>query len=75
MKTVPLQLVLVGLGNGKKGVFVGGPLVPDEGSDDENHVDDVWFSNIQQVPEGLTLEMLFDLVRDQILSQTHPTLQ
>ena len=66
MKTLALQLVTVGLENGQQGVFVGWPLVSEIAAENSSQVENIWFSNIQQVPQNLTLEQLMELVRKQL---------
>jgi hypothetical protein len=66
MKTLALQLVTVGLENGQQGVFVGWPLVTENSKENSSQVENIWFSNIQQVPQNLTLEQLMELVRKQL---------
>jgi hypothetical protein len=66
MKTLALQLVTVGLENGQQGVFVGWPLVAENTQENSSQVENIWFSNIQQVPQNLTLEQLMELVRKQL---------
>ena len=66
MKTLALQLVTVGLENGQQGVFVGWPLVAENSQENSGQVENIWFSNIQQVPQNRTLEQLMELVRKQL---------
>ncbi len=66
MKTLALQLVTVGLEDGQQGVFVGWPLVTENSQENSSQVENIWFSNIQQVPQNLTLEQLMELVRKQL---------
>lgn len=70
MRTLPLQLVIIDLENGRRGAFIGRPLVPDSFSEDDCQVENVWFTNIQEVPEGVPLgrltEMAIEQVEDQI---------
>ena len=68
MKTLELQLVTVGLDDGKQGVFVGWPLVQERAPQDSGQVESIWFSNLQEVPDSLTLEQLMELVRKQLCS-------
>jgi len=68
MKTLELQLVTVGLEDGKQGVFVGWPLVQERAPKHSGQVESIWFSNLQQVPDNLTLEQLMELVRKQLCS-------
>jgi hypothetical protein len=65
MKTIELQLITVGLEDGKQGIFVGWPLVSEDTAAEDGQVENIWFSNIQQVPNSLTLEQLMELVRKQ----------
>jgi len=66
MKTRALQLITVGLENDHQGVFVGWPLITEKSDNMGKQVRDIWFSNIQAVPEDLTLKQLLELVRKQI---------
>ncbi len=71
---IPLQLVTVCLENGQHGVFIGLPLVSDKVPDQSNLVDDIWFSNIQEVPDKMALGELISLIQSQ-LCQCLDTLQ
>ncbi|MDH3899735.1 MAG: hypothetical protein OEU51_01660 [Gammaproteobacteria bacterium] len=66
MKTLELQLVTVGLENGEQGVFVGWPLIPEKNAENSSQVEKIWFSNVQEIPDSLTMEQLMELVRKQI---------
>jgi len=66
MKPIPLQLVTVCLENGERGVFVGTPLVPEHFSDEQSQIEDIWFSDVQEVPAQLTLNDLIKLIRSQL---------
>lgn len=66
MKTLALQLVTVGLDNGQQGVFVGWPLIAEKTDTMDSQVENIWFSNVQEVPDNLTLEQLMELVRKQL---------
>lgn len=66
MKTLPLQLVTVELENGQRGVFVGLPLILDSYGDAESQVEDIWFSDTQEVPEQLTINQLLQLLQRQL---------
>lgn len=65
MKTLQLQLVTVGLENGEQGIFVGWPLVSADADQEDGQVENIWFSNVQDVPDDLTLKQLMELVRKQ----------
>lgn len=64
MKTVPLQLITVDLDNGRRGIFIGGPFITEE-TEDDHQIKEIWFSNVQEVPDNLTVAELVQLVRDQ----------
>ncbi len=68
MKTMKLQMVTVGMDDGKQGVFVGWPLIKEQATEDSGQVENIWFSNLQTVPDNLTLEQLMELVRKQLCS-------
>lgn len=65
-KHVPLQLVMVNLTNGHRGLFIGLPLVSHEEADRDTQVEDIRFSDVRQLPEETTLAQLMELVREQI---------
>mgnify|MGYP000368439721 CR=1 FL=1 len=73
MKMLPLQLVIIDLENGQRGVFVGRPLITDEASEDECQVQNVWFTDIHEMPDSATLEQLTRMALDQM--STGRTLQ
>ena len=66
MKTLELQLVTVGLENGEQGVFVGWPLVSEKSDPEDGQIENIWFSNVQEVPDDLTLKQLMELIRKQL---------
>jgi hypothetical protein len=66
MKTLSLQLVTVELDNGTQGIFVGWPLVTDATASENGQVENIWFSDIQDVPNHLTLDQLMELLRKQL---------
>jgi hypothetical protein len=66
MKPIPLQLVTVSLENGEQGVFVGVPLVAAQASEDAGQIEDIWFSDIQEVPAGTELADLIRLIQAQL---------
>ena len=66
MKPIPLQLVTVCLENGEQGVFVGVPLVAADLDSDQGQVEDIWFSDIQEVPGELELTDLIRLLQRQL---------
>lgn len=72
-KTVPLQLITLDMDNGQKGIFVGMPLMTDK-SDDDTMIENIWFSDVQDVPDNLTVEQLIKLVGAQ-LCRCQSTLQ
>ena len=74
MKPISLQLLTVSLENGQHGVFVGVLLVADPSPDEDSQVEDIWFSNIQEVPAHMTLVDLIRLIQSQ-LCRCQSTLQ
>ena len=66
MKPIPLQLVTLSLENGQQGVFIGVPLVAAETPDENGHVEDIWFSNIQEVPAQMKLVDLIRMIQSQL---------
>jgi hypothetical protein len=66
MKGLPLQLVTVRLDNGRQGVFVGAPLIPEQLAEHEGQIEDIWFSNIQELPPETNLAELFRLIEEQL---------
>lgn len=74
MKPIPLQLVTVCLENGQQGIFVGVPLVSEHSAADEGQIEDIWFSNIQEIPEQMELGDLIRLLQAQ-LCRCQSTLQ
>lgn len=69
MKTLELQLLTVGLDDGTQGVFVGLPLVTAETADDSGAVENIWFSNVKEVPDSLTMEELMALIGKQLIDR------
>lgn len=72
MKPIPLQLVTVCLENGQHGVFVGLPLVKDTSANHDSQVDDIWFSNIQEVPDQLEIKDLIQIIQAQLCECLNP---
>jgi len=66
MKSIPLQLVTVCLDDGQQGVFVGVPLVAEYVPEDAGQVEDIWFSDIQEVPVDMALDELVQLIQAQL---------
>lgn len=66
MKPIPLQLVTVSLDNGQQGVFVGVPLVDVHSGDHGGQIEDIWFSDIQEVPAQTRLLELLKLIQAQL---------
>lgn len=69
MKTLELQLITIGLDDGKQGVFVGLPLVSEQTAENNGQVEDIWFSNVKQVPDSLTMEELMGLIGKQLIDK------
>lgn len=75
MKGIPLQLVTLVLENGNQGIFVGLPLLPTPSSNAKvNNISEIWFSDVRNLPESLSLDELVGLVEAQLCQcngQTH----
>jgi len=74
MKTLELQLVTVGLDDGKQGIFIGLPLLSQQDAESGGTVENIWFSDIKNVPDSLTMDELMQLVVKQ-LSDSMATVQ
>jgi len=66
MKTIELQLVTVGLDDGTQGIFIGLPLLSQRDADAGGQVENLWFSDIKNVPDNLTMDELMQLVTKQL---------
>jgi hypothetical protein len=66
MKTLELQLITVGLDDGKQGIFVGLPLLSQQDANAGGSVENIWFSDVKHVPDSLTMDELMELVRKQL---------
>ncbi len=73
MASVPLQMVIVELENGRRGVFFGRPLVSDSETESDCQVEDVYFSNVNQIPEGMGLSEISRIAMAQFESQKGTT--
>lgn len=72
MKTVSLQLVVLELENGRRGVFFGTPLVGDDETENDCQVENIWFSNISELPGDADLRQLAHLAVEQFTAQMKP---
>jgi len=66
MKTLELQLITVGLDDGQQGIFVGLPLLTKKMAETDGTVENIWFSDIKQIPDSLTMDELMEIVRKQL---------
>jgi hypothetical protein len=66
MKTLELQLITVGLEDGQQGIFVGLPLLTKQMAETDGAVENIWFSDIKQIPDSLTMDELMEIVRKQM---------
>jgi len=66
MKKYPLQVVIIDMENGQRGVFIGKPLVLDGSPNDECEVSQVWFSNVHTIPTIVSLDDLTQVAIDQL---------
>jgi len=69
MKTIELQLITVGLDDGTQGVFVGLPLVSEQTASECGQVENIWFSNVKEVPGNLTMQELMGLIGKQLVDK------
>lgn len=63
MKKMPLQMLMVTMGDGRRGVFIGSPIVSlseDEESDEYN-VNQIVFSHVNELPMEATLGEVIEL--------------
>lgn len=65
-KHVPLQMMMVNLTNGHRGMFIGLPLVDHAEADNATEVENIMFSDVQKLPEDMTLAQLMEMVQGQI---------
>lgn len=66
MKMMPLQLVIIDLENGQRGVFIGRPLIVNEAAEEDCQVENVWFTDIHEMPDNATLEQLTRMALEQM---------
>lgn len=65
VETVPLQLLTIQTQNGQRWIFVGSPAVLPSDSDVNNAIVDVWFSNVQEVPQDASIRSLVEMMEKQ----------
>lgn len=70
MNMQAVQMVIIDLENGSRGVFIGAPITSDESMNEECTVEQVWFTNIQMIPKKATLEQVVQIALAQIESHT-----
>ncbi len=66
--TVPLQLLTIQTKKGERWIFVGSPAVLPDEMDISNAIVDVWFSNIQDIPQDASIRSLVEMMDKQNLS-------
>jgi hypothetical protein len=66
MKMLPLQLVIIDLENGQRGVFIGRPLITSDSVEAECQVENVWFTDVHEMPDSSTLEQLTRMALEQM---------
>jgi hypothetical protein len=74
MKMLPLQMVIIDMENGQRGVFIGRPLVTIESDETDCQVENVWFTDIHEMPDNATLEQLAKMTLEEVQTTTR-TLQ
>jgi len=71
VETVPLQLLTIQTKDGQRWIFVGSPAVIPSEPDLRNAIVDVWFSNIQDIPQEASIRSLVEMMEKQNLG-TNP---
>lgn len=66
-ETVPLQLLTIQTKDGQRWIFVGSPAVIPSDPDINNSIVDVWFSNIQDIPQEASIRSLVEMMDKQNL--------
>lgn len=64
-KHVPLQMLMVNLSDGRRGLFIGVPLIEQHEAQQDTEVQDIWFSDVRELSNQLTLEQLLEMVQEQ----------
>lgn len=63
MHTIPMQVLVVELENGRRGVFFGVPLLEDS-SEPEAQIESVWFSSVNELPNTANFEQISRLAME-----------
>ena len=69
MKKLPMQMIMVTMEDGRRGVFVGSPMIKME-VEDECRIDTVEFSHVNELPKEVTLAEIISLTDLQAELQT-----
>jgi hypothetical protein len=69
MKKLPMQMIMVTMEDGRRGVFVGSPMIKME-VEDECRIDTVEFSHVNELPKEATLAEIISLTDLQAELQT-----
>ena len=69
MKKLPMQMIMVTMEDGRRGVFVGSPMIKME-VEDECRIDTVEFSHVNELPKEVTLAEIISLADLQAELQT-----
>ena len=64
-KHVPLQMLMVNLSDGRRGLFIGVPLIEQHEARHDTEVQDIWFSDVRELPNQMTLEQVLEMVQEQ----------
>lgn len=75
MQTLPLQLLTIETEDGQRWIFVGSPAVMTENIIARSPIVDVWFSNIQNIPQDASIASLIEMIERQTLHKVTGTLQ
>ncbi len=69
MKSVPLQVVVVELEDGRRGAFFGPPMIIDESGEEELQVESIWFSDVSHLPDTISLAQLRQLALEKFTAE------
>lgn len=70
MKKLPMQMIMVTMEDGRRGVFIGSPMIKME-VDNECRIDTIEFSYVNDLPKEATLAEIISLADLQAELQTH----
>jgi hypothetical protein len=63
-----MQMVIIDLEDGSRGVFIGAPITSDKFTEKDCTVEQVWFTNVQMIPTKTTFEQVVQIALAQVES-------